>query len=78
MEEKTKGFDSTYKSMPLKHAIAIRNELMLKNRWSPTSFNQKRLGQRKPTLTEIATIENVFGSFGIDPWTGKKLKTNGT
>jgi hypothetical protein len=77
MEEKEKGFNPTFMSMPMKHAITLRSALMVRNGWSPAQWNHKRLGRRRPNQNEIASIEAEFGKYGLNPWTGKKIKPNG-
>lgn len=80
METKTKGFSDAWRSLPMKHAITIRNELLFKNGWTPQLWNHKITGARKPTLVEVTNIESVFATFGVNPWTGKKIrmKSNST
>lgn len=67
------GFEEAFNNLQYKHTFYVRREIIKRLKWSPRTYNYKRLGETPLRENEIPVIQEIFERYGINPWTGEKL-----
>lgn len=71
-----KGFECAYYKCTPDQMQAVRHYLMTRCGWSRQRFYNRMRGLFSYTPGEIKIVSEVFGSLGLDAWTGSRITDN--
>ena len=72
---KIRPFSMAYDAIPGGMLSVVRNEILVKCKWSDELFYKKKNGQRSISDEDAKTVEKIFRKHGVDACTGTPLES---